>query len=420
MAPRAPTRATPFDKAMMKLVTSLLAAGVAATAPKKNPGANTARWMTHSNSWGYLHTLAKPGQVEDGAKPDASVESFSDGAVGKSSGRLFFYLMGGETNAAPYKASLTLSQTGINGTCFTGGAQVDPEDPRCAKLTITGTMKLSTGADIATGKAALFARHPQMKTWPPSHGFAVHELSVENIWQIYFYGGGSSVTPKEYFAATPEHDTPSWPPGRRMEEETNALITAHHPQITSTPPPWNQTAARARWLVYHSIWTSIGTISVGSSGTIKGSPWGNIRSVADGMLTNSTGLPVLYVPTPDPTAKDLAADPSCTLSFSEAALKERMTTKGAVCGGKDAMDPTCARLHMHGHLVPLTDKKDIAQAEVDLGQRHPLAPWLAGGGAHTGGSYYTVHIDSLMFLDYYGGPAKLTPKDYMAAPHPTM
>ena len=279
--------------------------------------------------------------------------------------------MGGETNAAPYKASLTLSQTGINGTCFTGRRSGRPGGPSLRQADNYGDDEAVDGRGHCDRQGALFARHLQMKTWPPSHGFAVHELSVENIWQIYFYGGGSSVTPKEYFAATPEHDTPSWPPGRRMEEETNALITAHHPQITSTPPPWNQTAARARWLVYHSIWTSIGTISVGSSGTIKGSPWGNIRSVADGMLTNSTGLPILYVPTPDPTAKDLAADPSCTLSFSEAALKERMTTKGAVCGGKDAMDPTCARLHMHGHLVPLTDKKDIAQAEVDLGQRHP-------------------------------------------------
>ena len=42
-------------------------------------------------------------------------------------------------------------------------------------------------------------------------------------------------------------------------------------------------------------------------------------------------------------------------------------------------------------------------------------PWLAKGGAHTGGTYYTIDVSSLVFLDYYGGPAKLTVKDYLAA-----
>jgi len=50
-----------------------------------------------------------------------------------------------------------------------------------------------------------------------------------------------------------------------------------------------------------------------------------------------------------------------------------------------------------------------------LGARHPFAPWLAKGGAHTGGTYYTIDVSSLVFLDSYGGPAKLSVEDYLAA-----
>jgi len=46
--------------------------------------------------------------------------------------------------------------------------------------------------------------------------------------------------------------------------------------------------------------------------------------------------------------------------------------------------------------------------------RHPLAPWLATGGAHTGGAYYTIDVDSLFIIDYYGGQSPLSLKDYLA------
>ena len=70
---------------------------------------------------------------------------------------------------------------------------------------------------------------------------------------------------------------------------------------------------------------------------------------------------------------------------------------------------------MEGVLEPLSAKADLAQAQMDLGARHPYAPWLAKGGAHTGGTYYTIEISELNFLDYYGGPAKLTVQEYLAA-----
>ena len=83
----------------------------------------------------------------------------------------------------------------------------------------------------------------------------------------------------------------------------------------------------------------------------------------------------------------------------------------------DAEDPTCARIHLVGKLVALTNAS-IAQAKADLGARHPLAPWLAAGGAHTGGAYFRLALEEIQFLDYYGGLARLSVKEYLAADAP--
>ena len=138
-----------------------------------------------------------------------------------------------------------------------------------------------------------------------------------------------------------------------------ALDTASTSHIGG-PPPHDQVAARARWLVYHSLWSSVATVSV----RLGGKPWGNVRSIADGIGTNSTGLPVFYLPTADPTSVDVASNSHATISFSEASLVERVDPKsrpGMRCGGMDVEDPTCARLFLSGKLRALTAAKDIDQ-----------------------------------------------------------
>jgi hypothetical protein len=358
----------------------------------KEAAAETARWIVHESTWGYLTSLKDN-------KPIAEVASFSDGAMDNSSGRIFFYLMG----VTEKVAALTISEAGFNGTCGFAGTVVDPEDPRCGKLTLTGTISKSTGGDVATGKDALFARHPQMAHWPASHSFQVCELNIQDIWMIDSYGGGSNVAPAEFLKVKPRNNRP---------KSSRQLLATRHPATPGdVPPPWNQTAARARWLVSHATWTSVGTVDV----RLEGSPWGNVRSIADGVGTASTGLPYFYLPSPDPTAIDVKADAHITLSFSEAALQERAGAAGTkACGGMDAEDPTCARLHLSGTAVPLTSNETINKAKAAFKVKHPLAPWLAAGGAHTGGSYYTINLESLALLDYYGGYAKLSVEDYLA------
>ena len=384
--------------------------------PSQTPeaAAETARWMVNQGNWGYVITRGGPGPshgTSDATPLSADVLSFSDGAT-TSTGRLFFYIMPGK-GMDTFDASLTLSQAALNHTRGCVASKLDPEDPRCAKLTFTGVMTKSTGDSETLGKSYLFARHPAMHSWPKSHGFTVYELKVQHIWMIDFYGGAQNIATELYYKVTPKHNVPSWPPHASTAAAPLAAPAAAAERVGIEPPPWNETAKRARWIVFHAMWTSIGTTSV----HLKGMPWGNVRSVSDGGIKapHSTGLPVFYLPTPDPTAVDSRKNANITLSFSEAALFERTTHAGLTCGGMDAEDPTCGRLHLTGTLKPITSKDDLTKAKAYLGEKHPLAPWLAAGGAHTGGTYNTIEIKSLTFLDYYGGPAKLSVEDYLTA-----
>merc|ERR1712106_343484 len=84
---------------------------------------------------------------------------------------------------------------------------------------------------------------------------------------------------------------------------------------------------------------------------------------------------------------------------------------GVTCGGMDAEDPTCAKIAISGRAIPLEDDQ-IAKAEASFGAQHPNAKWLSQGGAHTGGKYYTIQIDSFEFFRSYGGLAHLSVEDY--------
>merc|ERR1719162_320040 len=86
-------------------------------------------------------------------------------------------------------------------------------------------------------------------------------------------------------------------------------------------------AARARWIVHNSLWTTVSTISLSSVASSEDDSddaivaFGNIRSIADGSDTaHSTGKPIFYLPTPDPTSKDIAQNPQIVLTLSEAMI----------------------------------------------------------------------------------------------------
>jgi hypothetical protein len=69
--------------------------------------------------------------------------------------------------------------------------QIDPEDPRCARLVLSGRfVQVVEENELQFATTALFERHPAMKTWPVDQNWHVYKLNLSNIWLINIYGGG--------------------------------------------------------------------------------------------------------------------------------------------------------------------------------------------------------------------------------------
>mmetsp|Transcript_22527 Transcript_22527/g.25176 ORF Transcript_22527/g.25176 Transcript_22527/m.25176 type:complete len:474 (+) Transcript_22527:11-1432(+) len=403
--------------------------------------AEEARWLVNVGNWGVFSyfTNKKTIGTATADNDDSKQQQLRSAAISYSdnNGRIFFYLMG-KQNAKD--VTLTLSEAALAPISnFAGAAcgsdtdiKKDPEDPRCAKLSLQGN--LSPCADELTcqiGKKALMDRHPEMKHWPVGHHFSVHELTIYDAWLISNYGGGSIIQIDDYLSAFPKHH-PHYSTGMSMstlslQNNKNSVRNSQNDSFIilkndndNSFPDWDKKVERARWVVGHSLWTTVSTISV----RLNGSAWGNIRSVVDGeSYQKCTGKPVFYLPTPDPTSVDVQQNPTISLTFSEAALAERIVYPnnnsgdgvGLICGGLDPEDPLCAQVTITGKAMKINsdDESVLNTIYAAFSTRHPLAPWLAHGGAHTGGAYYTIEPNFVSILDYYGGSTTISVNDYL-------
>ncbi|XP_068638866.1 uncharacterized protein [Aristolochia californica] len=163
--------------------------------PNRDDHVGYARWLASENSWGVLSTIS----IEMEGAPFANVVSYSDGAPGYGQGIPYFYLTTLDPTARDIKednrSSFAVSEFPV-GTCGT----LDPEEPPCARLTLTGKMKMipndTSEADIA--EKALFSKHPAMGGWPKDHNFQFYKLDIENIFLIDWYGGPKPITVEQY------------------------------------------------------------------------------------------------------------------------------------------------------------------------------------------------------------------------------
>ncbi|CAO2840548.1 unnamed protein product [Amaranthus hypochondriacus] len=163
--------------------------------PNPNDAAAYARWLVSQNSWGVLNTIA----AGLGGAPFGNVVSFSDGLPGKGVGVPYFYLTTLDPTAAnalkDQRSSLTISEYPI-GSC----GKTDPENPTCAKITLTGKLVLvdinSKEAEFA--RSALFAKHPEMEGWPKDHNFQIFKLEIQDIFLINWFGGPKPLTVDQY------------------------------------------------------------------------------------------------------------------------------------------------------------------------------------------------------------------------------
>ncbi|KAK6928240.1 hypothetical protein RJ641_006831 [Dillenia turbinata] len=164
---------------------------------KPDPGnaPASARWLVSQNSWGSLSTVS----LELAGAPFGNVVSYSDGLPDEGQGIPYFYLTTLDPTAKNAlkdpRASLTLSEY-ILGTC----GKKDPMNPSCGKITLTGKLKLleSKSKEEEFAQKVLFAKHPEMSGWPPSHNFRFFKLEIEDIFLINAFGGPKPLTVEEY------------------------------------------------------------------------------------------------------------------------------------------------------------------------------------------------------------------------------
>ncbi|KAI3713198.1 hypothetical protein L1987_71771 [Smallanthus sonchifolius] len=164
--------------------------------PNRSNGPTFARWLVSENTWGVLSTIAD----DLGGAPFGDVVSYSDGEPYHGTGIPYFYLTTLDPTARyalkDHRSSFTISEYPL-GTC----GKIDPENPTCSKITLTGKLNEveAKSEEAGMAKKALFSKHVEMKNWPKDHTFKVYKLDIEDIFLIDFYGGSKSVTVDQYF-----------------------------------------------------------------------------------------------------------------------------------------------------------------------------------------------------------------------------
>ncbi len=183
-----------------------------ANRPPKNEKAATARWMVHSLDWGTLTTIST--RIGDRNVPFGNIYSFVDGTCTNSTGIPYFYgtyldqsLIDSMENP---RVSLSLSEASLSSVCGNkDGLEEcsliskygDPENPVCARLTITGELVVlgDDSSEYQFASTSLFQRHATMAHWPRNHNWLIFKIEIHDIWLIDYFGGAAIIPPEVYF-----------------------------------------------------------------------------------------------------------------------------------------------------------------------------------------------------------------------------
>eukprot|EP00208_Stichococcus_sp_RCC1054_P006725 CAMPEP_0206141792 /NCGR_PEP_ID=MMETSP1473-20131121/14135_1 /ASSEMBLY_ACC=CAM_ASM_001109 /TAXON_ID=1461547 /ORGANISM="Stichococcus sp, Strain RCC1054" /LENGTH=211 /DNA_ID=CAMNT_0053536487 /DNA_START=99 /DNA_END=734 /DNA_ORIENTATION=+ len=188
-----------FTRCAVALLLTATVAHCELPRPDHTQHAEMARWLVHINDWGTLSTISRDLSAPSKPVPYGSTVSFSDGPLNRSTGRLLFYLT--LLDAAAYDlqaekvATLAVAEAQVYGSC----GVTDPEDPTCAKVSITGEVAPVPKAQLREAEDLMFQRHPAMRQWPKDHGFQLYELVISSVRLLDFYGGAADISPKAYY-----------------------------------------------------------------------------------------------------------------------------------------------------------------------------------------------------------------------------
>ncbi|CAL8371395.1 unnamed protein product [Arctogadus glacialis] len=170
--------------------------------PPHEETARTARYIAHYSDWGHLSTISTQEKIK--GYPFGNIFSVSDGPFENSTGVIYFYVTAMDNSVADLRsnpnASFTISESEGE---YCRKMIYDPEDPRCARLTLTGKMVDVGPEELEFAKEAMFSRHPIMGKWPVGHKWFFMKLELVQVWLQNWFGGVSSIPVEDYFRATP-------------------------------------------------------------------------------------------------------------------------------------------------------------------------------------------------------------------------
>ena len=193
-------------------------AGKCACKPPRRPEiaekAKTARWIVHSLDFLMLATISsrlqgRQGKVtsvgEDSAGslpiPFGNIYSFADGPCNNATGTPYIYGTFMDQSFVDsvenYFVSMTFTEASLSSvcanhhgisSCMIGTKYGDPENPVCARLTLTGQLIVLDDhtEEYKFAQQALFQRHPTMEGWPTDHGWVIAKIDIEDIWYVLF------------------------------------------------------------------------------------------------------------------------------------------------------------------------------------------------------------------------------------------
>jgi Pyridoxamine 5'-phosphate oxidase len=204
-------------------------------------------------------------------------------------------------------------------------------------------------------------------------------------------------------------------------------------RIMDRPDLWEKVHV-ARWMVHTIHWGVLSTVSSrlvpSDRGDALAVPFGNVYSFVDGLCDTSSGIPYFYGTYMDQTFQDIQANPSASLTLSEASLasvcgadsySKRDGGLSAACQvsahhGRygDPESPICARLTLTGKLVVVDPTTNAGEHDVALRalyQRHPqMSKWPVDHDWVVA----KLDIQDVWFIDYFGGATVLSVSDYLA------
>ncbi|CAG9863268.1 unnamed protein product [Phyllotreta striolata] len=170
--------------------------------PEPFQAALMARYIIHNTGWVSIATISTQEAIK--GYPFVSLKSLSDGTSQNSTGVPYLYMTEMDVSGKDIQSNNNVSiMATLAETDYCESKNFDPQDPRCAKVLISGKLiKIEKSTpEYNFGMQALFDKHPSMKDWPKDHKFYLAKVELEQIEVLDFFGGLKHVTNKDYFSA---------------------------------------------------------------------------------------------------------------------------------------------------------------------------------------------------------------------------